>query len=111
MTTRGVFVRRLRRVVAGVLPAMLAAGALSLLTPPAAWAGEPSVPLPGVASTPVDQQQRKTDHPTDQATSSELHGNQPSSSAKDGGGVDTASPLSQSASWSVAAQTGDFSWS
>ncbi|MEV6605319.1 RHS repeat-associated core domain-containing protein [Kutzneria sp. NPDC051319] len=103
--------RRLRRVVAGALPAALAAGALALLTPSAAWAGEPSVPLPGIASTPVSQQQHRTDRPTDQATSSELHGNQPSSSAKDGGGLDTATPLSQSASWSVAAQTGDFSWS
>ncbi|EWM11280.1 large secreted protein, partial [Kutzneria sp. 744] len=111
MTTRGVFVRRLRRVVAGALPAALAAGALALLTPSAAWAGEPSVPIPPVGSTPVSQQQHKTDRPTDQATSSELHGNQPSSSAKDGGGLDTATPLSQSASWSVAAQTGDFSWS
>jgi RHS repeat-associated protein len=103
--------RRRHRVVAGLLPVALVTTALSLLTPTVAWAGEPSVPLPNVPSTPVSQQQMGS-RPADQATSSELHGNQPASTdTKDGGGTDKATPLSPSASWDVSAQTGDFSWS
>jgi RHS repeat-associated protein len=103
-------VRRKNWVVAGV-PVMLIATALSVFTPTAAWAGEPSVPLPSIPSTPVSQQQMGS-RPADQATSSELHGNQPASTGtKDGGGTDKATPLSPSASWDVSAQTGDFSWS
>lgn len=103
--------RRRTRVVAVVLPALLVASVLSLLTPTAAWAGEPSVPLPGTPSTPVSQQQMGS-RPADQATSSELHGDQPAgTTVSDGGGTDKATPLSPSASWDVSAQTGDFSWS
>ncbi|MEV6605321.1 RHS repeat-associated core domain-containing protein [Kutzneria sp. NPDC051319] len=99
------------RVLAGVLPAALVSTVLTLLTPTAAWAGEPSVPLPDVSSTPVSQQQMGS-RPADQAASSELHGDQPASTAtSDGGGTDKATPLSPSASWDVSAQTGDFSWS
>ena len=103
--------RRRLRVVAGALPVMLIATALSVFAPTVAWAGEPSVPLPNTPSTPVSQQQMGS-RPADQATSSELHGDQPASTGtKDGGGTNKATPLSPSATWDVSAQTGDFSWS
>ncbi|MFC0437481.1 RHS repeat-associated core domain-containing protein [Kutzneria buriramensis] len=111
MTSKEAIVRRTRRAIAGVLPAVLVTTALTLLTPTAAWAGEPSVPLQNTPSTPVSQQQMGT-RPADQASGSELHGDQPASTdTKDGGGTDKATPLSPSASWNVSAQTGDFSWS
>lgn len=102
--------RMLRRAVAAALPSVLIAAALTLAGPGRAFASEPSVPLPPTASTPVSQQTMGS-RPTDQATASELHGDQPASSgAKDGGGTYKATPLSASASWQVSEQTGDFSW-
>jgi RHS repeat-associated protein len=111
MTTRRGTLRGLRRGIATVLPLVLTATALSLIAPTAAWAGEPSVPLPSTTSTPVSQQTMGT-RQQDDASAHELHGNQPSTTgAKDGGGTNKATPLSPSATWDVSAQTGDFSWS
>ncbi|HTI24463.1 MAG TPA: RHS repeat-associated core domain-containing protein [Kutzneria sp.] len=99
------------RHIARILPMVLAATLLTAVSHPTAWAGEPSVPLPTTKSTPVTPQNMGT-RPPDQASSSELHGNQPAGGgAKEGGGTNKATPLSQSATWNVSAQTGDFSWS
>src|SRR5436190_510289 len=97
--------RRRWRTAARLLPAMLVATLLTVVDQQAAMAGEPSVPLPSTASTPVSQQQMGA-RPPDQAASSELHGNQPAGTAKtDGGGTSQATPLSPSATCAGAATT------
>ncbi|MFD9741715.1 RHS repeat-associated core domain-containing protein [Umezawaea sp. NPDC059074] len=101
----------LRRATATVLPAVLVAALVSVVTATPALAGEPSVPLSGVRSTPVSQQQAG-DRGADPASSGALTGNQPANgSTKDGAGTSKATPLAPSATWNVSAQTGDFSWS
>jgi RHS repeat-associated protein len=72
----------------------------------------PSVPLPEAKSTPVAKQVMHS-QPQDQASAKALSGNQapPSTAPLEGGGSNTATSLSPSATWQVATQTGDFSWS
>ncbi|WP_370949516.1 RHS repeat-associated core domain-containing protein [Amycolatopsis sp. cg5] len=99
-----------RRGTAFVLAKTLAVSVVLAITAPVASAAGPSVGLPDVPSTPVAKQTR-TAPGADQASASTLTGDQPARAAKEGGGTATATSLSPSASWSVAAHTGDFTWS
>ncbi|MCE6994367.1 polymorphic toxin type 43 domain-containing protein [Saccharothrix sp. S26] len=79
-------------------------------TPAQAQAG-PSVPLPDIPSVPVTSPSWGST-PVGESTSRALRGNQSASTAApDGGGSFKATPLSPSATWDVARQTGDFTWS
>ncbi|WP_170232087.1 RHS repeat-associated core domain-containing protein [Saccharothrix saharensis] len=79
-------------------------------TPATAQAG-PSAALPDLPSVPVTSPSWGST-PTGESTSRALRGNQSASTAApDGGGSFKATPLSPTASWDVARQTGDFSWS
>ncbi|MDT7783055.1 MAG: hypothetical protein QOF58_1474 [Pseudonocardiales bacterium] len=87
------------------------ASVLSVTLATTAMAGQPSVGLPNTPSTPVSEQKMGS-RSQDDASKDALRGNQPpGGSAKEGGGNNKATPLSQSATWDVSAQTGDFSWS
>ncbi|MEU0094044.1 RHS repeat-associated core domain-containing protein [Kribbella sp. NPDC006257] len=98
------------RTVAAVLSVLVAATALTVPASSAAAASGPSVTPPDTTSTPVDQQSMGA-HAQDPASKNELHGNQtPPNGPTDGGGTSKASPLSPSATWSVSAQSGNFSW-
>ncbi|MFL6118588.1 RHS repeat-associated core domain-containing protein [Actinophytocola sp.] len=100
-----------RRRVATVLSSVLVVSAVVGLPGQASAASGPSVPLPPTSSTPVTEQ-TMTSRDTDEATSKELHGNQPASGGlADGGGTNKATPLAPSAKWDVSGQTGDFTWS
>ncbi|MBB6567807.1 RHS repeat-associated core domain-containing protein [Kribbella sandramycini] len=99
------------RVVATGVVLVLVATLLEVQVTPVAFAdGGPSVPLPQVPSTSVSEQTMGT-RPTDSATAAELSGPQSDTEAPAGGGAHTATPLSPSATWEVAARTGDFTWS
>ncbi|WP_245589521.1 RHS repeat-associated core domain-containing protein [Amycolatopsis balhimycina] len=84
-------------------------GVSSLWTAAFAATG-PSVPLPGVSSTPVSRQQMDS-RGADQASGDALHGDQLANATPAGESNIAATPISPSASWSVATQSGDFSWS
>jgi RHS repeat-associated protein len=79
--------------------------------PSAAAATNPSVSLPTIPSTSVVAPSlRGLD--ADQASSSQLSGNQnPRQTSPDGHGTTAATSLAPSASWSVSSHTGDFAWS
>lgn len=101
-----------RRRLAVMLTSVLVTSLVTTVVSPAAWAGGPSVPLPGTPSTSVSEQKMDTSRGDDDATTGALHGDQPAStSSTDGGGTSKASPLSPSAKWDVSGQTGDFTWS
>jgi hypothetical protein len=70
------------------------------------------VPLPDTPSTSVSRETQEP-RPPDQATTSALRGDQPAGqgSSLPGAGNTQATSLSASASWSVSAYTGTFSWS
>jgi RHS repeat-associated protein len=86
-------------VPAAVLPTMAAAD------------DGPSSPLPAVPSVPVTQQSM-AGHGPDETSQRALRGDQPAgANSKPGTGNHTATSLSPSATWAVAGQTGDFSWS
>ncbi|OZV74304.1 hypothetical protein CA850_30290 [Micromonospora echinospora] len=100
-----------RRWLASAVTVLVTAALAVAVQPSPATAAGPSVGLPGIPSVPVTQEAMSA-RPTDPATSQALHGNQPAGSgAPDGGGTPTATPLSPSATWAVAAQSGDFQWS
>ncbi|MEV4315643.1 RHS repeat-associated core domain-containing protein [Actinocrispum sp. NPDC049592] len=99
------------RRLALTLTAVLVTSMVTTTVSPAAWAGEPSVPLPGTPSTSVSEQKVDIPRGDDEAANNELHGNQGPSGGADGGGTSKASPLSPSAKWDVSGQTGDFTWS
>ncbi|MEV6413984.1 RHS repeat-associated core domain-containing protein [Kribbella sp. NPDC051718] len=102
------------RKPAAVLAALVLTATLTttVATPTVAAATSgPSVPLPGTTSVPSTKQTMSA-RPEDQASSQALHGDQEKSAApKEGSGTSSATSLSQSASWSVSAQSGDFRWS
>ncbi|GLW89523.1 RHS repeat-associated core domain-containing protein [Actinokineospora globicatena] len=100
------------RTITRSLVIALGAGLITAVTvTPAAAVGGPSVALPTIPSVPVTSPVQAA-RPTDQASANALSGNQPvGGTVADGGGRATATPLSVSASWSVAAQSGDFTWS
>ncbi|WP_020388301.1 RHS repeat-associated core domain-containing protein [Kribbella catacumbae] len=102
------------RKPAAVLAALVLTATLTttVATPTVAAATSgPSVPLPNTTSVPSTKQSM-TSRPEDQATSNQLHGDQATSAApKEGSGTSKATSLSQSATWAVSAQSGDFSWS
>ncbi|MDX6282857.1 MAG: hypothetical protein QOH03_3928, partial [Kribbellaceae bacterium] len=101
--------RPARRSTAAALSMLVTAALLTATAAPAAASG-PSVTPPDTKSAPVDKQVL-TGHGQDPASKNELHGNQtPPSGSQDGAGTSKASPLSPSATWSVSAQSGDFSW-
>ncbi|MEU4746622.1 hypothetical protein AB0G02_40040, partial [Actinosynnema sp. NPDC023658] len=97
------------RRLAVLLTLVLVTSVVTTAISPAAWAGEPSVPLPDTSSTKVTEQKMDTSRGPDEATANELHGDQrPGSGGVDGGGTSRATPLSPSAKWDVSGQTGDF---
>ncbi|PRY40479.1 RHS repeat-associated protein [Umezawaea tangerina] len=100
------------RRLAVLLPFVLVTSVVTTVLSPAAWAAEPSVPLPDTASTKVTEQKPDTSRGQDEAVGNELHGDQgPGGGGVDGGGTSRATPLSPSAKWDVSGQTGDFTWS
>src|SRR5690348_13565436 len=101
---------RPHRMIARVLPVVLAAAMVTVTAQNAIAAGGPSVPLPPVGSTPVTQQTMGA-RGSDPASDAALKGDQGTKNAPDGGGNAKASPLSPSATWSVSGQSGDFTWS
>jgi RHS repeat-associated protein len=102
----------MRRVLAAMLAAALVVTAdLAVEQNVALAAAGPSVPLPDVQSTPVEQQNMAS-RPADQAATNALTGNQPArGSGPEGGGTPTATSLAPSATWQVSTQSGDFGWS
>ncbi|NEA32597.1 RHS repeat-associated core domain-containing protein [Streptomyces sp. SID13031] len=101
------------RKPAAVLAAVVLTATLTTAIPPtvAVAAGGPSVQLPNSTSVPATPTPM-TPRPADEATTRSLQGNQPAAGApQDGSGTSAATSLSQSATWSVSAQSGDFSWS
>jgi RHS repeat-associated protein len=91
--------------------AVVLAASISPVLPSMAEAvGNPSVPLPDTKSVPVSAQGMG---PTgrDEASDRALTGNQPDRPGTGVAGSSAATPLSPSATWDVAAHTGDFSWS
>lgn len=101
-----------RRWLASAVTVLVGVTLTVVAPPPApASAAGPSVDLPGIPSVPVTQE-TMAGRPADPATSQALRGDQPAGGGQaDGGGSPTASPLSPSATWSVAAHSGDFEWS
>ncbi|MCC8250035.1 polymorphic toxin-type HINT domain-containing protein [Saccharothrix luteola] len=91
---------------------MLVTAAQAVVPSAANAAGGPSVPLPDTPSTSVTKETQEP-RPPDQATTSALRGDQPTGqgSSLPGAGNTQATSLSASASWSVSAYTGTFSWS
>ncbi|MEV6412478.1 RHS repeat-associated core domain-containing protein [Kribbella sp. NPDC051718] len=106
---------RTRRRLAGLLAATLFISVL-VGSPPttvtaAAAGGGPSVPLPNVPSVNVTGQQMQP-RDKDEASTRALSGDQPQSgAAADGSGTQHATQLAPSSTWSVAAQSGTFTWS
>ncbi|GGS58083.1 RHS repeat domain-containing protein [Actinokineospora fastidiosa] len=92
--------------------ALTTATAVGAPRPPSAVAeGGPSVTDPAIPSVPVTAPSMGP-READQATTNALSGDQPSAAGPpDGVGTFAKTPFSASASWSVAEQTGDFSWS
>ncbi|MFI5708428.1 RHS repeat-associated core domain-containing protein [Kribbella sp. NPDC051620] len=106
---------RTRRRSAGVLAAGLfisvLVGSPSTTVTAAAAGGGPSVPLPDVPSVNVTGQQMQP-RGKDEASTRALSGDQPQSgAAAEGSGTQHATQLAPSSSWSVAAQSGTFTWS
>jgi len=104
---------RRSRKPAAVLAALVLTATLTTTVAPtvAAATGGPSVPLPGTTSVPSTKQSMAA-RPADEATTRSLTGDQPAGSApKEGSGTSAATSLSQSATWAVSAQSGDFNWS
>ncbi|WBQ02016.1 RHS repeat-associated core domain-containing protein [Kribbella sp. CA-293567] len=101
------------RKPAAVLAALTLTATLTTTVAPtvAAATGGPSVPLPNTTSV-ASTKQSMAPRPADEATTRSLTGNQPASGVpKEGSGTSSATSLSQSATWAVSAQSGDFSWS
>ena len=73
-------------------------------------AGGPSVNAPDVNSVPVTNSVFAA-RGQDDASARALQGNQPQAGSQEGGGSFAATPFSQSASWEVSKQSGDFNWS
>lgn len=108
MSTFGRLKRRLPIVLTAALSASLA---VTLAAPQTAFAGEPSVQLPTVASVASSQPGIGT-RDQDEASKLAIRGNQSGVvNAKPGAGSFAATSLSASATWQVSGQTGDFSWS
>ncbi|ADJ45580.1 RHS repeat-containing protein [Amycolatopsis mediterranei S699] len=102
--------RALRGVAVATTLSLALTGVSSPWTIAAAAAIGPSIPLPDVPSTPVAQQTMTTRAP-DEASTRALRGDQSASTTPDGESNSAASPLSPSATWSVSAQSGTFTWS
>ncbi|MEH1129520.1 RHS repeat-associated core domain-containing protein [Micromonospora sp. CPCC 206061] len=102
----------MRSWIASVVAAVLVATLLLVIQPPTpAAAAGPSVGLPTTPSVPVTPESMGA-RPADQASVDALSGPQTAGSRDpQGGGTPTATSLSPSATWSVSAQAGDFSWS
>ncbi|MGI5502840.1 RHS repeat-associated core domain-containing protein [Lentzea sp. CA-135723] len=101
------------RGIATALAVSLLVTAVNLTDSPTAFAaGSPSVPLPDVSSVSVTAETRQSRNP-DEATTRALKNDQPPSTGgrPDGGGSFSATPLNPSGTWTVSAQSGDFSWS
>ncbi|MBP2322202.1 RHS repeat-associated protein [Kibdelosporangium banguiense] len=99
-----------RRGIALLIAGQLAASLMMVAAPTASAAGGPSAGLETTASTPVQKQERVAPE-KDQATASQLSGDQPARTSKEGAGSTEATSLSPSATWAVSAHTGDFTWS
>jgi RHS repeat-associated protein len=100
---------RSRWTVRGVVVTLAAALAPLGVAPGVASAEGPSVPLPETKSVPT-QQATHTSRGADEASGRETPPNQDPQTSPDGSGDVTATSLSPSATWDVAAHTGDFSW-
>jgi hypothetical protein len=100
---------RSRWTVRGVVVTLAAALAPLGVAPGVASAEGPSVPLPETKSVPT-QQATHTSRGADEASGRETPPNQDPQTSRDGSGDVTATSLSPSATWDVAAHTGDFSW-
>ncbi|MFT7873096.1 MULTISPECIES: RHS repeat-associated core domain-containing protein [Amycolatopsis] len=83
----------------------------ALVVPGVAAAVEPSVPLSPTSSVAVQPETGKPARPPDQASRRSLTKDQQAIDAKPGANTPAATSLSPSATWEVAAHTGDFSWS
>jgi YD repeat-containing protein len=92
--------------------ALLSSAIQAIEPPDAAAATGPSVPLPGISSVPVTEEQVSSlPAGTDQdASRRELRGDQAERGTQEGSGSYRATPLAPSATWNVAPQTGDFTW-
>lgn len=93
--------------------AVLLAASLVVATPAANVAnaaGGPSVGLETTPSTPVGKLER-VPLEKDQAAASQLSGDQPSRTGKEGAGTTAATSLSPSATVAVSPHTGEFTWS
>ncbi|MBP2330660.1 RHS repeat-associated protein [Kibdelosporangium banguiense] len=101
---------RSRWTVRGLVVTLVATLVPAVAAPHAVAATGPSVPLPNVVPVPVQPETRKP-REEDQATRRARTNNQPEVVAPAGSGSPTATSLSPSASWEVAAHTGDFTWS
>jgi RHS repeat-associated protein len=101
-----------RRNVTTLAISLFLSGVTAVVSPGvAAAAGGPSVQLPTIPSVPVTDQWM-ANRPPDPASFRALRGDQgPSTGTPDGQGSSKVTSLSPSATWSVAQQTGDFSWS
>lgn len=109
---RRIRLSRAQRTVALTMASIMVAIGVTQAAGPsiAAAAAGPTVPLTNVPSVPAGKQSMAP-RPVDEATSRQLHGDQPAAgSAKEGGSTSSATPLAPSATWDVAAQTGDFTW-
>ncbi|MEU7825934.1 RHS repeat-associated core domain-containing protein [Catellatospora sp. NPDC049133] len=103
---------RAHRLIAAALSGLMVLTLVTVVAPRAAVAGGPSVDLPDTPSTAITTPTVDAPRPPDQASASELYGDQPASTAPPGGGgTATATSLSPSASWDVSPHTGDFTWS
>ncbi|OLF14984.1 hypothetical protein BU204_24050 [Actinophytocola xanthii] len=69
----------------------------------------PSVDLPAVTAPPVSRDTTRT-RPEDDASKASMTGDRDPRGIADGGGTYSATSLSPSATWEVAAQSGDFNW-
>ena len=104
-------VLRSRWIIRGLVIVLVAALLPGLVVPGVAAAVEPSVPLPTTSSIPVQPEAAKPPRPPDQAARRSLTKDQQPIEGKAGSNTPTATSLSPSASWEVAAHTGDFTWS
>jgi RHS repeat-associated protein len=103
---------RTRRWIASAVTVAVGAALLVAVQPPAAAvAAGPSVDLPTTSSVPATGEAMAA-RPDNPASVDALSGNQTAGSGQAaGGGTPTATSLSPSATWSVSAQAGDFTWS